>query len=114
MSKAPKEMQTDKPTGKEGKTLLIVIGLLILVAAIIYAVVRTVWLENEIDQEYRDARPQTSQQAEGVFEPDAFPAEPTNPNVTGGTSGGGTGQPNDSSIERPNPAGGIDADGDVQ
>lgn len=34
--------------------------------------------------------------------------EPTNPNVTGGSSGVGEGESNDPSIEKPSPAGGVD------
>ncbi len=36
------------------------------------------------------------------------PAEPANPNVTGGSSGAGTGNSNDPGTVTPSPAGGID------
>lgn len=38
------------------------------------------------------------------------PAEPVNPNTTGGSDGVGTGTSNDQSIPTPSPAGGVDTD----
>ena len=39
------------------------------------------------------------------------PSEPSNPNVTGGSSGAGTGQTNDPNTGTPSPAGGVDTNG---
>lgn len=37
-----------------------------------------------------------------------IPQEPANPNVTGGSSGVGTGTSNDNAVQTPSPAGGVD------
>lgn len=56
----------------------------------------------------------SSQTAPATPEPDQnIPAEPTNPNVTGGSSGAGTGTSNDPSAPTPSPAGGVDANNTI-
>lgn len=72
----------------------------LIIILVVAAVLAGLWFfrpdkpEDAVDQ---GAEPTTSQ-----------PAEPVNPNTTGGSDATGTGVPNDPSIQMPSPAGGVD------
>ena len=80
--------------------LVIVVVLMLLVVALINGMVE------EYDETDRRNEAGT-QQNNGTEEAPAGTTEPSNPNVTGGESGAGTGEGNDASAP-PNPAGGVD------
>lgn len=81
-------------------TMVVVIGILVFIALASWIITRGVE-DNAANVPTIDNS--TNQQA-----PQPIPAEPSNPNVTGGSSGAGNTTSNDPSIGTPSPAGGVD------
>lgn len=95
----------DKRTNAPAKTL----GIILLLLAILALAIFLIWPR---DYEASESGPNPVDLTREEPQNQNIPAEPTNPNVTGGPDAGGTNTSNDQSIEQPSPAGGVDTDGD--
>lgn len=93
---------------KSSKRLLI--GSLVFIVVILLLMLAFSWLLTKgIDDEPYNTPEKTNVQQQFS---DNAPSEPSSSNITGGSDGVGTGQSNDTSVETPSPAGGVDTNGD--
>lgn len=92
------------PRDSNGRALKLSIIVIILVIALLLFVS---WLMTRGTEDNRYSEPGTADTS-NAQPSDTIPAEPANPNVTGGSSGAGNAVPNDPGVETPSPAGGVD------
>jgi hypothetical protein len=97
------------PNEEKGSKRLLV-GSFVFVVAILLLMLIFSWLltKGVEDSSYNSPEDTNVQKSS-----DKIPTEPSNSNVTGGSSGAGTGTSNDASVETPSPAGGVDTNGNM-
>jgi hypothetical protein len=102
-------MESSQETAKQGR--LTAIKVLLIIFTII-GIIIVVWglLIDDGGMEYEN-RTNTNPVDISTQPPASqnVPQEPSNPNVTGGSTGAGTGNSNDDSTPTPSPAGGVDS-----
>lgn len=97
-------MSETTPDTSDKRALKLSIVVIILVIATLLFIS---WLMTRGAEDNRYSEPGTNDPT-NAQPSESIPPEPTNPNVTGGSSGAGNAVPNDPGVETPSPAGGVD------
>lgn len=97
-------MPDTTPDNSDKRALKLSIAVIVLV---IGALLFISWLMTRGAEDNRYSEPRTNDST-NAQPSDTIPPEPTNPNVTGGSSGAGNVAPNDPNVQPPSPAGGVD------
>ena len=107
-SNQPEPPTNSSPTKNRTSLILGIILAILLVLLFLWLAMRGSGQNNGYNQPAVEA-PSTNQPNNADPGPNAGePTEPTNPNVTGGSSGAGNTQSNDAETPTPSPAGGVD------